>query len=452
MRPLPRFQRCGIARHARAAAVLVAGALACMSCGRRPAQDSIASVREAARSESEIRELDIEYFRARAERDPTGAMDLAHLGALYLARGRETGDPRDAILAEKHARKSLRNRAARNGQAAAVLQSALLTQHRFREALSLAITARETDPESNELRAAVAEIQMELGDYAAARATFDSIRPRSNELAVLPRLARWAEMTGDTVRARRLLRTALAAARAQPSIPAEQLAWYHLRVGDLELRLGHPAAADSAYRAGLAVHAGDYRLLSALAHSALAQRKWDEALVTGQQAIAISLDPTTLGILSEAAAAAGDTAQAAEYARVLDVAVLGQPGAYHRAWSLFLLDHGRHLERVSARIEAELRTRRDIHGLDLHAWALHLRGRDREAMRAAQSALALGTQDASLYYHAGTIAMALGDTTRAREHLARAVAINPYFHPQHAEQARAVLSATAAHASSTADR
>ncbi|MEO7714410.1 MAG: tetratricopeptide repeat protein [Gemmatimonadaceae bacterium] len=426
-------------------AFLLTGVAAAMACGRgAPPASSTAVVTAPAaplKSAAEIRDLDIAWFTARAERDPTGALDLARLGALYLARGRETGDPRDAELAEQVARRSLGNRASHNAGASFVLQSALLTQHRFAEALRLAVAARDAEPENQTARAAVGEIQMELGQYDSARVSFTGLRVTLGDLAVAPRRARWAEIQGQPDQARMFLKAALATAQRQPALPAEQLAWYWLRVGDVELRTGHPVAADSAYRAGLAVHRNDYRLLSARAHSALVQQRWRDAIAYGEQAIGVTLDPATLGILSDAATALGDTVKAAEYARVLDVVVLQQPGAYHRAWSLFLLDHDRHVAVVSRKIREELRTRRDVYAYDLLAWSLHKQGRHREAATAMAQALREGTRDAQLFYHAGEIERALGHDDAARTHLARALAVNPYFHPTQPARARAALAA-----------
>lgn len=381
------------------------------------------------KSEAEIRELDIEYFAQRAKRDPTGALDLAHLSALYLARGRETGDPRDAILAEEAARHSIRNRRERNGAAMQVLETALLAQHRFGEALPLAIAARNSDPDNAALRAALGDIQMEMGLYDSARVSFGAVHAAFGDPAVAPRLARWAEIQGQPDKARRLLHAALATVQKLPEVPREQLAWYWLRIGDVELRTGHPVSADSAYRSGLAAHPDDYRLLAALAHSALVQQDWTRAITFGERAIAVTLDPATLGILSDAYAALGDSIKSADYAHVLDVAVLKQPGAYHRAWSLFLLDHDRHVRTVARKIEQELRTRKDIYAYDLLAWSLHKQGRDAQAGVAIRTALQQGTQDAQLFFHAGMIEHALGHDDIARAHLTRAHAINPSFHP-----------------------
>jgi tetratricopeptide (TPR) repeat protein len=433
-------------------AVVTSVVLVAAACGRQspaPHSSSVSTSSAPIRTDAEIRDLDIAFFTERVQRDPTGASDLARLGALYLARGRETGDPRDALLAEEAARTSLHNRAVRNGGASSVLQSALLSQHRFDEALGFAIAARDAEPEKPALRAAVGEIRMELGQYDSARVAFSDLHATLGDLAIAPRLARWAEIQGQPDKALRMLRAALANATREPSMPREQLAWYHLRVGDVELRTGHPAAADTAYLAGLAVHPGDYRLLSALARSALVQRRWRDAIATGERAIAATLDPATLGTLSDAYAAIGDTAKSAEYARVLDVAVLRQPGAYHRAWSLFLLDHDRHVSTVARKIREELKTRHDVYAYDLLAWSLHKQGRDREAALAMENALREHTEDAQLFYHAGMIDHALGDTSAARTMLSRALAVNPYFHPTQPDQARAILASIGAPAATT---
>ena len=355
-------------------------------------------------SDAARRDADITFFERRVAADPIGAADRGRLAALYLQRGRETGDFAAYRSAEQLARRSLALRVAHNAATYGVLTAALLAQHRFRDALAAARALDAREPGVPRHRAVLAEIELELGRYQEARALFDSLWPSRHDLAVAPRLARWAELTGRTDLARRLLEQALADAQRRPDLPVEQVAWFHLRVGDLALRDGRLDAAESALRAGLALRPGDYRLLAAMARLAAARGQWRQAVGYGEQAIAAVPDPATFGVISDAYAALGDSEHAAQYAHAMELAVAGQPGQWHRAWSLFLLDHHRRIPEVLDRVRAELVTRHDIYGYDLLAWALHQAHRDREARVAMARALALGTDDPLLSQHAAAIA------------------------------------------------
>ena len=163
--------------------------------------------------------------------------------------------------------------------------------------------------------------------------------------------------------------------------------------------------------------------------------RWRTSAGWGERAVTVTLDPQTLALLSDDYAALGDSARAREWADAMRGAVLAQTGPLHRAWSLFLLDHGRDARGVLVRSRRELKERHDVYGWDVEAWALHALGRDAEAWDAAERALAQGTEDATLEYHAGVIAQSLGRAD-ATAHLVRALTINPSFHPAQAADAR----------------
>jgi tetratricopeptide (TPR) repeat protein len=393
------------------------------------------------RDESRIREANLAFYEWRLRRDPTSAFDLAQLASLHLQRGRERGDPTDVVRAEQLARTSLKSRATRNARAYSTLVSALMTQHRFTEAGDVGRELVALDSTSIAAQATLAEIEMELGEYDVARRMFGALYGARADLAVAPRLARWLELRGEVEEARRLLGAALDTARHRPRMPREQIAWFHLRIGDLELRGGHLGAARRAFEAGLAVAPDDARLLAAMARVESASGRWEGAVRYGERAIAIAPDPATLGLIGDAYTALGDSTNAEQYIHAMEAVTLAQPGGFHRAWSLFLLDHGRRVSEVLATVEAEIATRRDIYGWDLLAWALHRAGRDREALPAMAKAMTLGTNDAMLFYHRGMIEQALGGPHRvaARIDLERALALNPYFSSDGARAARAAL-------------
>lgn len=73
------------------------------------------------------------------------------------------------------------------------------------------------------------------------------------------------------------------------------------------------------------------------------------------------------------------------------------------------------------------------------AWALHVNGRDAEALTFADRAGALGWRNATFAYHRGMILASLGRRAQAEAQLAEALTINPYFSPLHAPRARATL-------------
>ncbi len=382
---------------------------------------------------AQMLDSNIAFYEAVARRDPTGGMALGTLALLYMRRARATGDYQDVLRSEAAARKSLTNRGTHNTKARQALAASLLSEHRFGDALGIAQELSERDVSNAAFRASVGEIQMELGRYADARESFASVAGNTRDLSVAPRLARWAELEGHPDAAYRLMNASLLAIADRPEVPEEQKAWFWLRIGDLQLRRGKVAEAASDYRRGLAEHADDYRLLTAMAKLEGARHQWKSAIDYGEQAVAVSFDPATLGVISDSYLALGDSARAEEYAHAMEIAVSRQKTAYHREWSLFLLNHGRRVSEVLARSQEELRSRQDIYGYDVTAWALHASGRDAEAREMMTRAMALGTQDAMLFYHAAVIDRALGRAELASSELAHARTLNPYLAPGAAE-------------------
>jgi tetratricopeptide (TPR) repeat protein len=414
-------------------------ALATSSVSRAPLSAEAAGGRNPVPTEARIRDLDIEFYRRRVERDPRSARDYTQLAGLYLQRARETAANADLLRAEQNARHSLSLRTGRNSAAFGVLASSLLSQHRFSEAHDIAQRLVAADSTSIAARGLLGETQFELGQYAAAGHTMGTLTMYRENLSVAPRLARWEELHGRPDRARQLLRAACDQAERDHGMPKEQLAWFHLRLGDLAFRNGHLGEAGAELSKGLQSAPRDYRVLGSLARLEASRHNWRRAITYGEQALGSALDPGTLGIVGDAYAATGDSSRAREYYHTMEVAVLQQPGPFHRAWSLFLLDHKREVPRVLEKVRQEIQIRRDIYGYDLLAWALHQSGDDHGARDPMARALSLGTQDAMLFYHAGMIARGLGENGLARAYLRTALKINPYWDPFQPDGARSLL-------------
>jgi tetratricopeptide (TPR) repeat protein len=85
------------------------------------------------------------------------------------------------------------------------------------------------------------------------------------------------------------------------------------------------------------------------------------------------------------------------------------------------------------------RTYPNVKTADALAWCHFRNGNYSTAQKLLTLALSQNTPLASLHYHAGLIFDALGEQSKAHEHLEEALALNPHFHPQQASNARELL-------------
>jgi tetratricopeptide (TPR) repeat protein len=89
--------------------------------------------------------------------------------------------------------------------------------------------------------------------------------------------------------------------------------------------------------------------------------------------------------------------------------------------------------------QREWQRRQHVDVADTRAWALHLAGRDADALRFARFAVEPGARNAGYAYHLGMIELGLGHRDAARTWLTRALDVNPYFSPVDAPHAASVL-------------
>ena len=359
-------------------------------------------------TEARIRDANLRFYAARADRDPRGSLDLARLAALHNDRARATGNLVDLLAAERTARRSLENRRG-NPPALRALAASLLGQHRFGEALDCAERLVALDPEDIAARALVAEILLELGRYGEARGAFESLVPHSELLSVAPRLAKWFELTGDPGSARALLRQARAMASHAYGITAGSLAWFDLQLGALALRHGRLDEAGRTLARGLRLTPGDPRLLEVLAQVEAARGRWSVVERLVHDALgAGGTDPGLLLLLADVARARRQVRLEDSLAARAEAAALALPGPVHRDVALELLDRGRAVPELLSRAEAELDLRQDVFGWDVYAWALRAAGRQEPARLVMKRALELGSTDPRLRAHAMALGVPVG--------------------------------------------
>src|SRR4029077_16960064 len=158
----------------------------------------------------------------------------------------------------------------------------------------------------------------------------------------------------------------------------------------------------------------------------LSQGKPTEAIEPLQRAATINPLPEYQWILADALQEAGRSEAAAEVEnRLMRGGALNDP----RTFALYLATMCQQVQKALKLAQEELNTRSDVFTMDALAWALKANGRFPEAQDYSKKSLSEGTQDARLFYHAGCIAMAIGNYAYAQRSFSSAIAIKQMLMP-----------------------
>jgi tetratricopeptide (TPR) repeat protein len=392
------------------------------------------------RDDATIRAKTIAFEESRAAQDPEDQITPRLLAEQYLQRYRERGDVGDVLRSEAAARRSLRIQPHGNVTALAQIAAAQLTLHRFRDALATVRAARGIAPREPSLAMSEASLDMELGDYAAARSIVASAGDADPESTATV-AARLAELTGDLPRARTLLGRSARRVDAIYGIPNERRAWFHVRLGELAFEAGDSAAALAEERTALDRFPDDVAALTDTARFSAALGRWAEARAAAEHAVRLTPSPENLGLLADAQEQLGDAASAsATRDEIYAVERIGN--AQHlvdRLLALEYADHATRPEDAYAIARREIAVRDDVFAEDTLAWTAARAGRWDAARRAAARATALNTAEPRLWYHAGVIAEHGGDRVRAVTCYEHALGLNDHFAAGFAADAQARL-------------
>ncbi|MEU0004757.1 tetratricopeptide repeat protein [Streptomyces sp. NPDC006314] len=369
---------------------------------------------------------------------PKDSGSWATLGLAYVEQARTKGDPSRYQQAEKALRRSL-SLAPDNDQALAGRAALAAARHDFTGALAYAEQALRQNPYSERALSSRIDALVELGRYAEASKAAETADARKPGVPVFTRYAYVRELRGDGTTARRVLEQALSVATS----PGDT-AYVAAQLGQLAWNQGDHKSALTYYARALAADDG---YLPALEGRARAQAASGDraAAIKGLEAV-VSRYPlpgplVELGELYEARGAAGDRARARrQYALVDAWIALARANGVNADLdtALAAADHGDRAAALRA-ARAEWTRRHTVHTADALAWALHVNGRDAEALSYARRATATGYRSAAFLYHRGVIELATGHRTAGRASLAAALELNPGFSPLGAVQARKAL-------------
>jgi tetratricopeptide (TPR) repeat protein len=393
----------------------------------------------------------IKNLQTRAKIYPNDYAGFDSLGSAYLQKGRETGDAADYELAKVALVKSLDLLSNDPAAASAMTHMgvACMAEHRFEDALAWAQNAIALGSGDPSPWAIAGDALADMGDYAGAAEAYSKLQSPDDSMGERLAISYQREsrmsylrlIAGDTQGALQLMSSALASS-LETRMPAENIAWSQYQLGEELFQTGGIAAAEGAYLAALDEYPRYYRALAGLGKVRVAQGRYSDAAELFKEALAVVPYP-------EYAAALGDVyrkmGQPQEAKKQYDlVEFIGHLSAvnqqiHNRDLAFFYADHDLNLEQSLTLARRELEVRRDVYTWDVLAWSLFKNGKFLEAAGATEHALAQGTQDPMLYFHAGMIYERLGESTKAKGYIERALAINPHFHIFDAETAAATL-------------
>src|SRR5262245_43613642 len=378
----------------------------------------------------------------RIQRHPRDGNAYHQLGDAYIQKARATGDPAYYDRAEQAIQKSV-ELGFRHSAAWRRLAYVSLSRHQFEEARARAALALALDPDDADALGILGDAHLELGQYDEADRAYERMMQLDSSLGAYGRRSGLRGLRGDTRGAIGDLEMAIKAGQADGA-PRENVAWAQWQLGVELFAAGDISRAETSHLAALGTLPGYHRALAGLAQVRAVQGRRGEAVDLYRKALAAMPAPEHAIALGDLLTAMGRREDAAkQYALVEQIARLSGAGdaLYGRELAYFYLDHDLKVDEALALARREREVRRGIYAHDVVAWAVFKSGRLEEARGEMAKARRLGTRDPKLFFHAGLIHERLGDTPRARDFLARALALNPNFHVLKAPVAARTLEA-----------
>lgn len=370
------------------------------------------------------------------EKQPADAKGYNLLAAAFMQKARETGDFSFNGRAEESLNQSFKV-APNNVDASKLRAALLLSYHRFSEALQV---AQAITPKDSSVYGAMVDALVELGDYPRAVDTAQKMVDLRPDTASYSRISYLRTLHGDTKGAVEAMQMAANSANVKDP---ESGAWCRVHLGDELMNLGKLTEAEREYDHALFLFPDYHLALAAKARARYAAGDNEGAIMFYQRAVKRVPLPEYIAPLGDLYAKLGRAEEAKQqYDQVEFIEKMGAAGdTYSRQLAMFWADHDIRLDDALAAAEREYAARKDIYTADALAWCLYKKGRFEDAKRASDEALRLGTRDARLRFHAGMIALSLGDNKKGAEHLKEALAINPTFDVLQAETAKEKLNA-----------
>ena len=364
---------------------------------------------------------EIQKYQKQVQRGINRQAALERLGWAYVAKAHESFDPGFYKLAEACAN-VLQNESPGCEEGLLLRGHVLENLHRFKEA---EVVARELTSKRGLSFdfALLGDSLMEQGRLKEAIAAYQSMVDLRPDLQSFSRIAHVRWLTGDLSGAIEMMQAAVSA--STPRDP-DSAAWVNSRLATLQLNSGETEAAQQTCAAALELRPDYPPALLLRGKMALQQQDFDAAITDLQSAAQQNPLPEYQWALVEALRADGRESEAAAEE---DLITTRGEAADPRTLSLYLATRGENPDLALRLAEQELQQREDVFTHDAMAWALAAAGRLDEARPHLERALAEGTEDARLFFHAAVIESRAGHSEQAEYWFTRAVAMSDLLLP-----------------------
>ncbi|MEP7271226.1 MAG: hypothetical protein ABI882_06955 [Acidobacteriota bacterium] len=390
------------------------------------AQATPCSLAFAAHSGDDRLDHEISGLQAEARKATDSRRALERLGWSFVEKARVSNDPGFYRLAEQCAL-CIQSTHPDSGEALLLRGHALGSMHRFKEAEPLArrLVATRKLPFDYGL---LGDLLMEQGRLEEATSTYQSMMNLKPGPQAYSRAAHMRWLKGDLEGAIQMMRLA---ATASAYGDTEAGAWALSRLAVYEFQAGNIRAANQACNEALGLQPNYAPALLIRGRLDLAAGKPEAAVLSLVLAAKLNPLPEYQWTLAEALRQGGKEAEA----RAVEATLLESGAANDsRTFAVYLATKGIQPARALSLAEAELKTRADVFTFDTLAWAQAAAGQTEAAYTTIQKALAEGTVEARLLYHAAFIAKSAGRPAESRRYRRQAQTIQQMLLPSEREQ------------------
>lgn len=351
------------------------------------------------------------------EKNPKNFEAYNALALALSRRARETSDVTFYTRAEEALKKSFEI-SPDNFDGARIRVWLLLGKHEFAVAREEALKLNKRVPDDVMVYGFLTDANAELGNYDEAEKSAQlMLNLRPGNLPGIARAAYLREMFGDVDGSLELMNMAL---QSTPPGQVEDTAWILTQIAHLQLSSGKVAEAEKSLQQALALFPGYHYALGNLAKVRVEQKRYVEAASLLRARYEAAPHAENLYDLAEVLELGGQGADAQKaFAEFESKSLLetAKGDNSNRELIFYYADHAHQPAKALEVAQREYSHRHDVYTLDAYAWALHVSGRDQDARKPMETALAVGIQDARLFRHAGEIALGAGDSNAAERYL-----------------------------------